>query len=259
MVGLWVRDCRLFFPHPSPPPCLSTALRATPVLKGEDMLRKGCTDQVAWHAMRPLHLVVAPSMVSFLAVCPASYERCGTIGFRCVYDAATPSEVVASCGADTLCGFAFPPYAFTELGNPLEALVPYVAAVAGGLYLPGATSLVRPSRNPPPPHDRFLIPLVFHRTVVHRLCVLLSTSQHCCFLGVGLCAVSIVGPAVLYSVSFRQDWAHWGTNGSATGVPDRMDSPVSLVSDATTACVAECIFQVPFGCLFTLSPVHMGM
>lgn len=101
-----------------------------------------------------------------------SYERCGTIGFRCVYDAATPSEVVASCGADTLCGFAFPPYAFTELGNPLEALVPYVAAVAGGLYLPGATSL---------------------------------------------------------------DWAHWGTNGSATGVPDRMDSPVSLVSDATTA------------------------
>ena len=114
------------------------------------MLGKGCTDQVAWHAIRPLHLVVAPSMVSFLAVCPASYERCGTIGFRCVYDAATPSEVVASCGADTLCGFAFPPYAFTELGNPLEALVPYVAAVAGGLYLPGATSLVRSSRTPSP-------------------------------------------------------------------------------------------------------------
>ncbi len=53
-----------------------------------------------------------------------SYERCGTIGFRCVFD--IPLNVEAAA----LSGIVFPPLAFTVLNKPLDVVGNYVPAVA---------------------------------------------------------------------------------------------------------------------------------
>ncbi len=69
---------------------------------------------------------------------PYSYERAGTIGFRCVSDASLPPVCAGSSAP--LCGFLFPPYAFTDMNHPLAGLDQYVPEVAA-LSLPSVSAL----------------------------------------------------------------------------------------------------------------------
>ena len=69
-----------------------------------------------------------------------SYERAGTIGFRCVAD--VPAPTCADSSAVT-CGLFVPPHAYTNINTPLNSIVQYVASVAALIapVLPSASAL----------------------------------------------------------------------------------------------------------------------
>jgi hypothetical protein len=59
-----------------------------------------------------------------------SYERAGTLGFRCAYDQEASESLLRCSAAGSVCGMFAPSLAFTPMAEPLAGLRPYVVAVA---------------------------------------------------------------------------------------------------------------------------------